>query len=400
MKWDYLRIAVGNLLHRRLRSWLTVLGIVIGVGAIVSLLLISAGLENAIVDQFNQAGSNRVYVYPKAMVAGSFASSLTDDDVDTVENVPGVEWVQPYKMHPAEIEFDRVTEFANNLMSIPVDGLEERTKDSNFFDLEAGRLFSSNDKYTAVIGWYIAHNAFDVGTEKHEIRVNNNLLIAGKRFKVIGIVAYKGTDDDKNIYIPEDTITVLFPDLGDEVTAMEVKLGDGVDPDAGAARIRSRLERARDDDDFEVMTPENLLKTLQSILSIIQIVLGSIAAISLVVGGIGIANSMFTSVLERTKEIGIMKSIGAQNLDIMTIFLIEAALLGTFGGLFGVSAGIGAAFIVESVAKGAGFGLLKIIVTWKVVTLGLLFASFVGMLAGAIPAYRASRLRPVDALRG
>jgi putative ABC transport system permease protein len=400
MHRDFLRIAVGNILHRKLRSWLTVLGIVIGVGAIVALLLISAGLENAIVDQFNQAGSNRIYIYPKAMIAGSFASDLTEDDVHTVESMPGVEWVQPYKSRPSEIEFDRVKEFANNLFSIPVQGLETRAADNNMFDLEAGRLFSSGDKYSAVVGWYIAHNTFDVGTEKHEIRVNNNMLIAGQRFKVIGILAYKGTDDDKNIFIPEDTIKLLFPDIGEEVMAIEVKLSDGVDPDTAAARIKTQLERKRDDENFEVMTPENLLKTLQSILSIIQIVLGSIAAISLVVGGIGIANSMFTSVLERTKEIGIMKSIGARNGDILTIFLIGAALLGTFGGLFGVSVGIGAALIVENIAKQAGFGLLKIIVTWKVVTLGLLFASFVGMIAGAIPARRASRLRPVDALRG
>ncbi|MBI5398685.1 ABC transporter permease [Candidatus Woesearchaeota archaeon] len=361
--------------------------------------MISSSLENAIVDQFDQAGANRIYVFPGTLIAGSFVSSLTDDDVETIENTPGVKWVQPYTTRPSEIEFANEKEFSNFMHSIPVKGLEERIKDTNFFDLEDGRLLTPNDKYAALVGWYIAHKAFDRGIRENDIRVNNNMLIAGTRFKVVGILAYKGTDDDKHIIIPEDTLKELFPEVSNEVSFIELKTVQGVDVEAIAAKIKSRLERKRNNDDFEVQTPENFLATLKSILLIVQIVLGSIAAISLVVGAIGIANSMFTSVLERTKEIGVMKSIGARNSDVLVIFILEAATLGIIGGVIGLSGGVAIALTVQNIAQKAGFGLLKVIVTWKIVAVGILFASLVGIAAGAIPAYRASKLRPVESLR-
>ena len=155
---------------------------------------------------------------------------------------------------------------------------------------------------------------------------------------------------------------------------------------------------ARDDENFQVVTPAQIAEQINNVLGVVQIVLVGIAAISLVVGGIGIMNSMYTSVLERTREIGIMKSIGARNEDILKIFLIEAGLLGLVGGVFGVAIGVGIGKVVEIFAASAGYGLLKVPINFWIIGFGLGFAILVGTVSGALPAIRASKMNPVDAL--
>ncbi|MBS3117703.1 ABC transporter permease [Candidatus Woesearchaeota archaeon] len=380
MSGDYFRLALRNIFHRKVRSWLTVIGIVIGIGSIVSLLLLSSGLENAIVEQFEQSGANRLYVFPKAQIAGSFASKLTEDDASTASSVGGVEWVQQYKLRGAAVRLGREEIFISNLFSVPAEGFSERAKGVSSFQLESGRLFSSQDTFHALVGFRAAHSIFD-----KDIRTNSNIFIKDQKFKVIGILKETGTPDDSDVIIPEKAFTSIFPDFGNEVSFIEIKASDGVSVEDLADRIDKTLERVRDDEEFLVRTPESFLEGLTSIL---------------VVGGIGIANSMFTSVLERTREIGVMKSIGARNSTILFIFILEAGLIGFVGGSAGVIVGIGTAIGVEAIAKQSGFGLLKIIIGPGVVLFGILFAIIVGMLAGFIPAYKASRLDPVVALRG
>ena len=317
MSGDYFRLALRNIFHRKVRSWLTVIGIVIGIGSIVSLLLLSSGLENAIVEQFEQSGANRLYVFPKAQIAGSFASKLTEDDASTASSVGGVEWVQQYKLRGAAVRLGREEIFISNLFSVPAEGFSERAKGVSSFQLESGRLFSSQDTFHALVGFRAAHSIFD-----KDIRTNSNIFIKDQKFKVIGILKETGTPDDSDVIIPEKAFTSIFPDFGNEVSFIEIKASDGVSVEDLADRIDKTLERVRDDEEVLVRTPESFLEGLTSILLIVQVVLGGIAAISLVVGGIGIANSMFTSVLERTREIGVMKSIGARNSTILFIFIL------------------------------------------------------------------------------
>ena len=132
MSGDYFRLALRNIFHRKVRSWLTVIGIVIGIGSIVSLLLLSSGLENAIVEQFEQSGANRLYVFPKAQIAGSFASKLTEDDASTASSVGGVEWVQQYKLRGAAVRLGREDIFISNLFSVPAE--PARQSEKNFLD--------------------------------------------------------------------------------------------------------------------------------------------------------------------------------------------------------------------------------------------------------------------------
>jgi len=166
-----------------------------------------------------------------------------------------------------------------------------------------------------------------------------------------------------------------------------------------AEDVRRMLRKTYEEEQFVVFTPEQLLSQLKDILGAIKILLSGIAAISLVVGGIGIMNSMFTSVLERRREIGIMKAVGATNRHVLLLFLIESGLIGFIGGVIGVILGITVAKSVELIAAQLGFSLLAVGLDFAVIIFMLLFASFVGMISGAIPAYQAAKLKPVDALR-
>ena len=200
------------------------------------------------------------------------------------------------------------------------------------------------------------------------------------------------------MYIPIDVARGLF-NKTDFINAMVVKVKPGFTQDQVVADLEQKLERRLGEGNFDIFTPDQILRQLNTILGIVQAVLGGIAAIALLVGGIGIMNSMFTAVLERTREIGVMKAVGARNSDVLHIFLVESGLIGSMGGLVGIIVGFAIAKAVEYGARLAGFSLLSVRLDITLVIVALLFSFLIGMLSGALPAYRAARLKPVDALR-
>jgi putative ABC transport system permease protein len=391
---DYFTFAISSLKHRQLRSWLTVLGIVIGIAAIVALISVSQGLENAIVEQFEQMGSNRIFIAPGGTDMVNYISKgLTTKDAEVVEGVAGVDWVNPYIGARSEVYFGNKKAFAQNIFGVKPELMAKTWEDFDF-ELEDGKLFSGNEKFDAVIGYDVAHKFFD-----KDVRVGNLLEIQGTKFKVKGIMEKIGSpDDDQTITIPEEMLRILF-DKPDEISMIDVKSKDGVDINVFVARIERALKRSRDDEDFQIITPEQMLQQFGDVLIIVQVILGGIAAISLLVGGVGIMNSMYTNVLERTREIGIMKSIGATNKDIMMIFLVEAGMMGFLGGVLGVVLGSSIAFAVGAIAKQQGFQLLKVTIQVNLVIFGILFSFIVGALSGYFPSKQASKLSPVDSLR-
>ena len=232
-----------------------------------------------------------------------------------------------------------------------------------------------------------------------EVRLKSKLEINGEEFRVVGIMKEIGNaQDDNSINIPLDAYRDAFNEP-DHVDIIIAQAKEGVNIPETQKKLERELKKARDDENYQVLTAEQIAQQINNILGVVQIVLIGIAAISLVVGGIGIMNSMYTSVLERTREIGIMKSIGAKNKNILTIFLIESGLLGLVGGLFGVAIGIGIGQIVTLAAKQGGYGFLKVPISPTIILFGLGFAFIVGMASGTLPAVKASRLNPVDALR-
>lgn len=390
---DYVKIAFLSLKNRKLRSWLTIIGIVIGVAAIISLITISSGLKNAVEEQFSKMGSSRLFILPKTAGGGTpgMTGSLTEDDYDTVRRLSYFEFVTPYVSSVSRIEYKREKGDAY-VMGVPTDDQQKRFEDFDI-GLAEGRFMKPTDKKVAILGWRAAKKMFS-----SEIKLKSKIIIKGESYEVIGVFEERGSkQEDEHVYLPIDEAQTLFNMQG-KVSMMEAKMKAGQDPNAVALRVENVLKRERNDELFEVETSDQLLQQLNAILGVIQTVLVGIASISLVVGAVGIMNSMFTSVLERRKEIGIMKSVGAQNKDIMYIFIAEAAITGLVGGLLGISLGIGMAYAVQAVGKQAGFPLAIRIELWLVFA-SMLFAMVVGMVSGLLPARQATKMNVVDALR-
>tara|TARA_Y100000310_G_C20666275_1_gene807662 strand:+ start:207 stop:1361 length:1155 start_codon:yes stop_codon:yes gene_type:complete len=383
-------------MHRKMRSWLTVIGIIIGIAAIVTLISVSQGLENAIVEQFEDMGINIIYVFPKTG-AGVFgaaqgAEGLTTDDADFLEGLGKFDYVNPYIYERTAVEFDNIEAYTT-VMGMPTTDADKRY--SYILNVEDGRWWQGEEDGSIMIGNSVAHKLFD----DEEVRVNNKLDIGGEKYDVIGIFERVGNEqDDTSIYVTLDDAREIY-DKVDEINFIELVVMEGFEISEVAADVKDRLERYRDAEDIDVYSSEQLLSQFGNILDIVQLVLGGIAAISLLVGGIGIMNSMFTNVLERKKEIGIMKSIGAGPKDIMMIFIVEAGLLGFVGGLLGVILGSLIAFGIGWFAELQGFLYLSIQVEWWLAIAALLFAFGVGVLSGYLPARQAAKLLPVEALR-
>ena len=389
---DYSKLAFKNLRHRKLRSWLTILGIVISVMSIVALISISNGLENAIKEQFEKIGANRIYVMMKGGAPGT-SIGLTTNDLDTIESMPEFEYVTPYLVETSvKITYSKEDLYAS-ITAWPSEDADERFADYDFGFLEGGH-FREGAKYEVIIGYLTAQDFF-----KKDLHINNHVYINNVKFEVVGILDEIGNEqDDHIILIPLDTAREIF-DKQKELSFIEATIKPGKNIDTVVEKTKKRLERERNDESFDVLTPTQILNFLQTALFIVQGILVSIAAIALVVGCIGIMNSLYTSVLERTKDIGVMKSLGARNRDIMLLFLIEAGMIGIVGGIFGVICGMAISFGIGAAAAQAGFGLLKIQWDWYLAGGALLFAFFIGMISGVLPSRQAAQMHPVDALR-
>ena len=234
---------------------------------------------------------------------------------------------------------------------------------------------------------------------KDKILLRNKIKLQGHDFRVVGVLKPVGNQqDDNTIYIPLETFREIFNQKNEEVGFISAQVKPGVDILSLQEKVERILKRERDNENFQVVTPTQILEQINTILGVIQSVLVGIAAISLLVGGIGITNSMYTTVLERTKDIGIMKSIGATNSSILLIFLLESGLMGLVGGIFGVILGTLISYGISTFSTQAGFKLLFEI-NLPLILFGLFFAFIVGTFSGVLPARQASKLKPVDALR-
>ena len=385
-------MAINSIRHRKLRSWLTVIGIIIGVAAIISLVAVSRSLESTIESQFEQFGANRILISPKGFQGpGTSSEGLTTQALETVEKISGFKYVIPGLFISTEVRHKDEVEFTL-IASVPAENFEEFFLDSGI-ELQEGRFIEEGDKFEAVVGSRVIEDMFD-----SPLKLGSKIEIKGEEFKIVGVLKEIGnSQDDNQINIPLETAREIFNKPNDvDVIVAQVKVADDIP--LLQEKIERELEDERDDTNFQVVTATQILEQINEVLGIIQFVLVGIAAISLIVGGIGIMNSMYTSVLERTKDIGIMKAIGAKNLDIFEIFLIESGLIGLVGGFFGTILGSVIALVIGEFSKNAGF-LLNIKIEFLVLVFGLFFAFVAGMLSGVLPAMQAARLKPADALR-
>ena len=394
-------LAIKNLKNRKLRSGLTMLGIIIAIATIFILLSVSLGLKAAVEEQFRLLGTDKFFIHLKGQLGGpgsTGAVHLTTEDAEIVEKVSGVQDISYMVFANAEIKVKSERRY------VPVIGLS-LDKNKVFEELEnykaeEGRLLRKGDRGVVSIGSQYKHNAlFD-----KSLGTNDNLFINGREFKVQSIIISQGNPgDDRLIYIPLDDFNELFNNT-DRIDQIIVQVHNSAELKEVAERVEKKLRATRHvtekTQDFTILTPEELLGTFGTILTILTAFLASIAAIALLVGGIGIATTMYTSVLERTREIGVMKAVGARNSDIVQLFLIEAGLLGLIGGILGVLFGFLVGYIIEYIAVNQlGTTLLQVETpVWLVISC-LVFAFLVGAISGIWPAWHASRIKTVDALR-
>ena len=400
---EYFKIALRNLRTRSLRSWLTILGIVIGIFLIISLLSLSEGVKEAINEQMEAMGGDMIMVMPGSeenimgmMVGGEV---LEKQDIAAIEKTKGVEdvLIMSYRGIVARYKEEAKMVF---LTGLPWDESLELLERYQGWNLLEGR-WPIPGKREVVVGkqWII-----DIFKEK--VKVNQEIVMKGRKFKVVGILNSLGNkSDDSNIYLDIGLYQDLTGEKRGSARVAMVKIGEGLSPDEVAEDIKESLQDTRkrrfgeDTADFAVITSEKMIGVTNNILGIIQSAIILFASIAILVGGIGITNTMFTSIRERTREIGIMKAIGAKNSAVLTIFLIEAGIIGLVGGAGGIILGIICAKIIELYTQANPLFYFSISISPGLILFGLLFSLSAGCISGFFPARRAARLKPVEALR-
>ena len=405
MKKDYFVLAFGNLKHRGLRSWLTILGIFIGIAAVVGLITMGEGLRTAITGQFSTLSTDKLLIQNAGTGMGAPGSTvikkLTQHDVDVINKVNGVEEVIPRLLRITKVEFNKNANFYYTT-SIPNNEKDEQLiYDTINVKISEGRLLNPKDSRKVVLGsGVIKKDNFE-----KEIKVGENILINGKSFEVIGILKSASSFQiNQAILMNEEDMKSLL-NIGDEYDIITVQISNAKNIESIAEKIKEELRKDRKEkigeEDFSVQTPLQAISGVNTILDIINLIVEGIAAISLLIGGVGIANTMYTSVLERRKEIGTMKAIGAKNIEILYIFIIESGLLGLIGGIAGAGLGIGMALGVAGIANAAfGSEILNIQLSFPLIFSAIAFSFLIGLISGLIPAFQASKLKPVEALRG
>lgn len=396
---DAIKISLKNIQKRKLRTFLTLVGITISIATIFVLVSLSLGLQSSIEEQFAEFGGDKFFIQPRGQFGppGSQATGaeLTTKDAEVIKRVSGVKDVSYWIAGNAKIEFKDETRFI-----LMFGGNLDNNLVYSGLDLDEGRFLEKDDAKKILIGSQYKNNNF-LG---QEIKLRDKITIQGVDFKVVGILETVGNPgDDRLIYMPEDEFRDLFG-IPERIDAIIVQVNDLDEINKVADSAERKLMKSRDVDektiDFSILTPEEALAVFGTVLNVITSFLFSIAAISLLVGGINIANTMFTSVLERTKEIGVMKAIGAQNKDILSIFLVEAGILGFVGGALGIAVGLGIAMSIEYIAVNQlATDLLQISTPLWLFAFSIFFAVLAGAVSGFYPAWKATRVKPVEALR-
>jgi len=383
---------------------LTILGIFIGIAAIVSLISLGQGLQKGIDEEFKKAGSDRIVISAGSQkygpVAGSITvSEMTDADLSVIKKVSGVDLAMGVLVENVLMEFDD-TKKEISFYGSPTDPDARKLIDSiDFFQIESGRQLKASNSFKANLGYVIAHDYFD-----REIKVGDRIEVEGYKFEIVGVQKKAGTGvHDVMVRVPLSVARDIL-DEPDKYSTIFVKVNSEASSSDVAADIKKELRQYRSvkegEEDFSVQTPEELLGSAQTILNVVQAILIGIASISLIVGGVGIMNSMYTSVLERRRDIGVMKAIGFRNNEILSIFLVEAGVLGMVGGIIGIMIGVGIGKAVEYAAYlilGSRL-LIAYFSPWLILG-GLAFSFGVGCLSGYYPAKQAAEMKPVDALR-
>lgn len=397
------KIALRALANNKLRAFLTMLGIIIGVASVIAMLAIGQGSKKSIQQQISEMGSNMIMIHPGAEMRGGVRQDPSAMQTLKLENYEKLSEECTYLsgISPNVSSSGQLVAGANNYPS-SVSGVSMDYLTIRQLTVEQGEMFTENDIRTAakvcVIGKTIVDNLFPDGSDPIGKVIRCNQI----PFRVIGVLKLKGynsmgMDQDDVVLAPYSTVmkrllaqTYLSGIFASALT--EDMTDEAVDEITTILRREHKLKET-DDDDFTIRTQQELSSMLNTTTDLMTTLLACIAGISLVVGGIGIMNIMYVSVTERTREIGLRMSVGARGVDILSQFLIEAILISITGGLIGVIIGCGASFMIKTIAHWPVF-----IQPWSVL-LSFLVCTVTGVFFGWYPAKKAADLDPIDALR-
>jgi putative ABC transport system permease protein len=401
--------AFNMVLHSKLRSWLTITGIVIGVAAVIAIVSIGDGMQQTLNAQMNALGGDIVTITAGAERGGSMygirggggggssgahattqAVVLGRSDYQALKGLPDIALIDTNIRGSVNISY------LGKTGQVSVTGVDQKVwSQVTTTTLLNGRMLDSADQNVIVIGGNLASSYFD-----QPVGINKMVTINAASFRVVGIL----DDQTTSVYMPIQMAYQVIPDKTVGIyDTLVVKIKDQNQLDAVISKIQDKLIISRhvtqNKMDFSVTSRKEMQQARAATMNSMSNFLLAIAAVSLIVGSIGIANTMFTSVLEKTKEIGIMKAIGARNPDILLIFLFNAGFIGLVGGILGIILGTMLSGFMPALMGGLPMARGTSIVTFNSIIMALSVSVIVGILAGIIPAYQASKLRPVDALR-
>lgn len=411
---DSLRIALRGLSANRMRTALTMLGIIIGVGAVIALMSVGKGAEASVVSRIQSMGTNLLFVSPGSTQqggvsagAGSAATLTYEDAVAIAAEVPTVSGVAPEGN-----TFAQVVAGPNNART-RVTGTTPDYQQVRNFRVAQGEFFTQQQvdsrAMVAVLGSQTAQTLFGESNPiDQSVRIAAGGSGSGYSFRVIGVMESKGSqamgNQDDVIFIPITTLQQRLSSQrtsqgGRSVQTINVQVVSESAMDQAVQQIGEVLRQRHRviQDDFTIRSQEDMLATATEITGVMTLLLGAIAGISLVVGGIGIMNIMLVSVTERTREIGIRKAVGARRRDVLAQFLVEAVVVSIVGGAMGIAVGLGFSQLISGVNMGGQ--ALQTVVAPESVLLAFAVSAAIGVFFGIYPATRAAALNPIEALR-
>lgn len=394
---ENIKYSLQNLKMRKARSLLTILSIFVGIMTIFIFISFGWGLFDYVNELSTGGSADKFMVQGKGSGAPGLSEiGFTDNDLDTVEKTRGVFEVSGYKYQVVEVKQDRINKFV--FMS-SINPKTELLFESFNMNIEIGRGLKSGDVDKVALGYnyQIDNKIFPKGLD-----LNDRIEINGKKYDIVGFYENLGNpQDDSNIYITEDGFDKLFPDKDQySIIVGRASIDDMTNT---VERVEKDLRKERGEEEgkekFSVQSFEDQLETFSLVLNMIIGFIILIAFISVVVSAVNTANTMITSVLERVKEIGVIKSIGAKNSEIFNIFLFESSFLGFVSGIVGVLVGWAFSSYAGKLLNNLGWGFLSPHFSWYLFAGCIVFATIVGAISGVVPAYNASKLKPTEALR-
>ncbi len=397
---DAFTYAFSHLRHRGLRTWLTLLGIVIGISSVILLVGIADGMSQQVSERLDEFGTDIMTISggstamrgpPGATDSTTSSGKLTYDDLEVVERVDGVEVASPSLSVKVEVGYKK------DLGDKTITGVDTATylETSSLDEVAEGRYLEKGDTRVALISSRTAESGFS-----KPVGVNSVLELDGQKYRVVGVLdsGMGGMGGGGSIMVPlEDAEDLAGDSIADgEISSISVKVAEGYNVSAVEDKIEWALMKSRrvteDDRDFSIMSSQAMEESITEMLGTLTLFLGVVSGVSLLVGGIGISNTMFMSVLERTREIGVLKSLGATSGQIQGLFLMEAAMIGIAGGVLGLALGWA---LIQLVAVFGYPGVISPFMT----AFAVIFSAGVGIVAGTYPAKEAAKVPAMVALR-